>query len=543
MYSMQTLRFATADDPARHAVGEVLPVVRIVIYGRLSKNRRGLSTNTVIQVEECERESRYYAKDHGVRIVIVERFEEDDVSASRYSTKPRPLYEQMLRLIQQNKVDQVWCTEPERLVRRPREMDVLIALAETTSLKCLNFTSDDTFDLSTPNGIYRARQAVNAAERESRKISERVKRKLADKAQEGLSNGGRRAFGYQRGNMLLEPSEVPVLREMGDNVVKGWSIIDVTYDLNERAIKTAEGHEWVAATVRQTLTNKRYAGIRVHNSVEYPAKWEAVWTPDEFDEIQVIIQARNEKYADRPKPKRYLLTGLLTCGKCGRSLVGQMKYDKAGSTPRRTYQCHKPATFSRDDHGCYSITVAAPALEEFIRQQVIEHLDDDNLAKLLNDGSEGGSRLKDLLAERRQKLTHKKSIEDERADGLLEKDEFYRMKNRVDSAIARIDEQILEARQHHIQLHISAGQSVAEAYDSSPDGWRRLLVERVIKSIEVKQSHLKPKFIMRDGSVARFDTERVVIDWRELGTEELYEVAALINEGLAMQRQALMLAV
>lgn len=496
-----------------------MPVVRIVIYARLSKNHRGLSTATSIQVDECEREARYYAKVHGYQIVIVERFEEDDVSASKYSTKSRPLYEQTLQLVRQNKVDMIWSTEPERLVRRPREMEEIIDLAETTDLRMIWFTSDEGYDLSTPNGIYRARQAVNAAERESRKISERVKRKLADKAKEGLSNGGRRAYAYKPGNMVLEPPEVLVLREMAQNVVDGWSIVEVTWDLNERDIKTAEGHDWYPATVAATLTNKRYVGIRVHRDVEYPAKWPAVFTTDEWDELQVTIRTRKERYAGRPAPRRYLLTGLLTCGKCGRSLVGQLKYDRGGATPRRTYMCHQPPSVSRDDKGCSGVTVSANALEEFIRQAVVAQLDNDNLARLLSD-DDGMSRLKELLAERRQKLAHKKTLEDERADNLLDKDEFYRMRNRVIAAIALIDEQIIEARQQHIQLPASAGQSIAEAWDANPDGWRRQLTERVIKTVEIRQSHRKPRFALRDGSLAIFDQDRVVIDWRFRGSLE-----------------------
>lgn len=535
---MTTIALTPANEAAQHTHIEVLPVVRIVIYARLSQNRRGLSTATAIQVEECEREARYYAKEHGVQIVIVDKFEEDDVSASRYSKKPRPLYEQVLHLVRSNKVDMIWSTEPERLCRRPREMDTIIDLSEATALRHLYFTSDDSFDLTTPNGIYHARQAVAAAERESRKISERVKRTLAENARDGLSNGGPRAYGYQKGNMELEPSEVPVLREMAEKVVGGWSIVELAWNLNERGIKSAEGSEWVPATIRQILTNKRYVGIRVHKDMEYPAKWPAIFTTDEWDELQVIIQARNAKYAGRPKPRRYLLTGLLTCGKCGRSLVGQMKYDKPGSPPRRTYMCHKPATISRDEHGCHGVTISATPLEEFIRQAVIDHLDDDNLARLISGEGDDSSRLKELLAERRQRLAHKKSLEDERADGLLDKDEFYRMRNRVDSSIALIDEQIMEARQRHIQMPVSAGQSIEEAYDGGTDGWRRLLLDRVIKGIEIKQSHAKPRFTLRDGTTVIFDTERVAIDWRKLSLSDLYGIAALINGALIVKRPA-----
>jgi site-specific DNA recombinase len=490
--------------------------LRIVIYARLSKNRHGLSTNTAIQVAECELEAACYARDHGLNLVIVGRFEEDDVSASKYSTKPRPLYEQILQLVRTNKVDMIWSTETERLVRRPREMDDLIDLAETTDLREIYFTSEEGYDLSTPNGIYRARQAVNAAERESRKISRRVKRKLADNAREGKSNGGRRAYGYQSGNMELEPSEVPVIRDIAQKVVSGWSFSEVTWYLNEHGIKSAEGKDWEAATVRAMLQRKRYVGVREHRGTEYAAQWPVVFTSDEWEELQLVIRTRNEQYANVSQRRRYLLTGLLTCGKCGRSLTGQLKYDHQGDTPRRTYQCHKPPAKRRNDRGCSGVTVNANALDEFIRQVIIYRLNTENLTRLLNPDAKDASRLKALLADRKTRLARKKTLEDEHADGTLGRDEYIRMRTRITDTIAKINEEIAEVRQSHVHLPIAAGQSVAEAWDANPDGWRRLLIERLIRHIEIKPSHRKPRFQMRDGTLAIFDKERVVIDWREV---------------------------
>lgn len=146
------------------------------------------------------------------------------------------------------------------------------------------------------------------------------------------------------------------------------------------------------------------------------------------------------------------------------------KYDHQGDPPRRTYMCHKPPLTSRDEKGCSGVTVNAYALEEFVRQTIINRLDDDNLARLTSDDNEGTPRLKELLAERRKKVAHKKMLEDERADGLLEKDEFFRMRNRIVAAIAQIDDQIVEARRRHTQLPILAGQSVAEAWDMNQVG-------------------------------------------------------------------------
>jgi hypothetical protein len=62
-------------------------IARIAIYARLSRDPSGLSVNTSIQVEECLEEARRYANDRALQVVVVVIFEENDISASKYSKK------------------------------------------------------------------------------------------------------------------------------------------------------------------------------------------------------------------------------------------------------------------------------------------------------------------------------------------------------------------------------------------------------------------------------------------------------------------------
>jgi site-specific DNA recombinase len=307
---------------------EATRTLRIVIYTRLSKNRGGLSTNTSIQVAECLSEAQYYARQHHVRLVVVSIFEENDVSASKYSKKPRPDYLTVIELIKANKIDEIWATESERLVRRPRETDDLIDLAEITDLQALNFTSDDRYDLRTANGISRARDAVNRAERESRKLSERIKRTLNDRAEEGAAHGGRRPYGYKPGGMKVDKKEATILRDMAARVIAGQSCREVAYWANDQGYRTAEGKLWHPVTIQNSLRRPRYIGIRVHQGAQYPAKWPAIFDHETWDKIQLALQLSADKYASRPVGRKYLLTGLLYCGKCGMPLNGSTKRDK-----------------------------------------------------------------------------------------------------------------------------------------------------------------------------------------------------------------------
>src|SRR3712207_9143163 len=67
---------------------------------------------------------------------------DDDLSASRYSTKPRPGYAALLADITADRVEVIVVTEMTRLYRRLEELLELIRLAETTALRSEEHTSE-----------------------------------------------------------------------------------------------------------------------------------------------------------------------------------------------------------------------------------------------------------------------------------------------------------------------------------------------------------------------------------------------------------------
>ena len=359
-------------------------VVRIVIYARLSRDPSGLSANTAIQVAECLEEVKHYGRERGLRVDVVGIFEENDVSASRYSKKERPDFQRLIQLIRQDKIDVIFAPEAERLVRRPAEAEQLIDLAGTTDFQAIHLTSEEGYDLSTPGGIYRLRQTVNLAERESRKTSERLRRKLADRAHNGQTHGSRRCFGYRAGNMEIDEVEASILREMGSKLLAGCSFKEIAYWANKQGYKTAEGKMWYPVTIRNSLRRVRYVGIREHHGNRYPATWPAVFDSSVWEQIQLKIGLNAGRFADRRKARRYLLTGRVYCGKCGSSLNGETKRDHPGRPLRPIYYCRVQGDTQRE-RGCGGVVINADALNWYIRESVFGHLSPEKAAELLGD--------------------------------------------------------------------------------------------------------------------------------------------------------------
>src|SRR5512132_2880540 len=187
------------------------------IYTRLSLERDANAENCAIQEAEC----REYAESLGWEVVAV--FSDSDISASRYSRKPRPGYNELIEAVKAGEVEAILITEMPRLYRRLEELLELMHLAEATNLKRIETTDGLAYDLSTGVGVHNAVAAVNTAMFESRKISDRMKRKRRAEAKDGRAHGGSRPYGYEKGGMVVNETEADVIREAARLVLAGDS--------------------------------------------------------------------------------------------------------------------------------------------------------------------------------------------------------------------------------------------------------------------------------------------------------------------------------
>ena len=353
------------------------------------------------------------------------------------------------------------------------------------------------------------------AERESRKTSERLGRKLADRARNGQPHGSRRCFGYKVGNMEIDETEASILREMGSKLLAGCSFKEIAYWANEQGYKTAEGKMWYPVTIRNSLRRVRYVGIREHRGLRYPAMWPAVFDAVTWEQMQLKIKLSADKFADRRKARKYLLTGLLYCGKCGFSLNGETKRDQPGRPLRPVYHCRVHGDTQRK-RGCGGVTINANALDWYIRESVFNHLVPEQVADLLRDDEPSDNKLKQLLDQRAARQLRLDGLVDDYASGLLDRAELVRAKSKAVAELSRINGEValLEDRKRRTEV-LTVGESLRRAWEANESiEWRGALIGRSIKRIEVFPGIGKP-FVNVDGITMRFDKDRVKIIWRQ----------------------------
>jgi DNA invertase Pin-like site-specific DNA recombinase len=358
------------------------------VYARISSDVEGSGLGVRRQLEDCRRLADSLGWPVGAEYV------DNDVSA--YSGKVRPQYQRMLADLQDGQRDAVIVYHVDRLTRRPLELEQFVSALDAARVKQVRFVVGD-MDLGTGDGLMIARMLGAMAAHESQTKSRRVLRKMDQNAALGLPHGGwHRPFGYDEDKVKVRRDEAAVIQVLAARFLAGESLRSLTSWLDVEGVQTVSGKPWRTPTLKAMLASARIAGLREHHGqVVGPAIWEAIISEDEHRRIRARMIEKT--MAKRRTPQRYLLTGLLRCGKCGNRL-----YSSPRATTRR-YVC-----LSGPDHGgCGRLTVVADPLERLMADYVLEVLDSVQLADALAGRSAQDMRtaaVADAIAQDREQL-------------------------------------------------------------------------------------------------------------------------------------------
>lgn len=336
-------------------------VTRVAVYCRISRDPGGDELGVRRQEQDC----RQLAEARGWEVGEV--FVDDDRSA--YTGKPRPGYEAMLAALEERRVDAVIAWHPDRLHRRPVELEAFIDLVERTGAKVATVQAGD-YDLASATGRMTARVVGAVARHESEHKSERLRRKHRELAEAGrLSGGGTRPFGYEVDRVTVVEAEAALIRQAVDHVLAGGSVRSVCADWARRGVQTPTGRSWVPWTVREMLVAPRLGGLREYDGKLIDAVWPAIIPPAQHRRLRLLLTETGGK--KRRPGRRYLLTGgVAVCGLCGANLVARPKADG-----RRCYVCATGPQFG----GCGKIRCLAEPLETVAVGAVLERVDHGGL--------------------------------------------------------------------------------------------------------------------------------------------------------------------
>jgi len=332
---------------------------RCFIYCRISQDgsREGLG------VARQEQDCRAKAAAEGLEVVDV--FVDNDLGASNLSRRQRPAYEEMLERVRSGDAGVVVTYSNSRLTRRPSEWIELINLANVGSMQIVTCVSGD-YDLTTADGraVALTIAAWDAAEAE--RTGERVRRAIRERVSNGMPKHNRyRTFGYNR-DWSVNEEEASRVRDAFKRFVEGESVQSIVESWKTSGVVVGGGKTLYHSTVRNVLTRPLYAGLMVHRGAVVGRTCvpvivdESVWNAAQalFGETAPPRSGRNAR--------KYLLAGLVTCGRCGFPMAG--KAVTKSKTGRHNYEC------SRASGGCGGMGVSGQRVEALVLSVVRQGL-------------------------------------------------------------------------------------------------------------------------------------------------------------------------
>ena len=330
------------------------PSTRAAIYLRQSLDATGEGLAIDRQREDCRR----IVDQRGWQ--LAGEYVDNSISASD-SRKARPGYNALVEAYKAGGFDALVCWDLDRLTRQPRQLEDWIDYATDPGL--ILVTANGEADLSTDGGRMFARIKASVARHEVERKAARQRRAALQRSEHGKPPMGVRLTGYTTKGEVVE-REASIVRELFARFAAGDSLKGLARWLQDSGVPTRHGGQWNPSSVRDILTNPRYAGRAIYQGkiTGGNGTWKALVDPTEFDLVQARLddpRRRTQVGTDR----KHLGSGLYLCGVCGARV-------RAFSGGR--YRC---------PHGC--VSRSQRPVDNFVRAVIRARLARPDLAELL----------------------------------------------------------------------------------------------------------------------------------------------------------------
>ena len=232
----------------------------------------------------------------------------------------------------------------------------------------------------------------------SENLAQEVVRGMREAASRGFFLGSKAPFGYkrvkvndgakERPTLEVDPTTAPIVKGIFESSLRGNGLKEIGRELNDRGI-TNRGKRWYKGGLHYLLTNEAYTGTAVwgktakgekaQDPVRVEGAWPALVSRELFAAVQEAMRDRAPKVQKPGRVgSRFLLSGLLKCGVCGRPYSGQ----GAKSGQFAYYIC---GTLFREGAGtCTARYLNAPRVEGFVVEKIRERiLNEETIVELV----------------------------------------------------------------------------------------------------------------------------------------------------------------
>jgi site-specific DNA recombinase len=321
--------------------------MRTALYARYSsENQKDAS------IEDQLRLCRLRAEREGW--TIVDSYSDRAVSGASLL---RPGIQELMRDAQEGRFDLILTEALDRLSRDQEDIAGLYKRMAFSGVRIVTLSEGEISELHI--GLKGTMGALFLKD-----LADKTRRGLRGRVEQGKAGGGK-CFGYDvvrqisadgeavRGDRTVNEGQAAVVREIFESYAKGHSPRAIARELNRRQVPGPAGKAWGASTIHGNpsrgtgiLNNELYIGLLVWNRLRFikdPETGRRVSRPNpeseqvraEVPHLRIVdqelwekVRARQAEAALGPQEKgavalnkrhrpRYLLAGLVICGRCG----------------------------------------------------------------------------------------------------------------------------------------------------------------------------------------------------------------------------------
>ena len=315
----------------------------------------------------------------------------------------------------------------------------------------------------------------------------------------------RRAFGHTADRSAVVTEEAEAIRDAARRVLAGETLSSIIKEWNARGLTTAGGGPWRVNSLSTLLLQPRLVGLGRDGSqpVLGPA---AILDWDTHAKLVALHESRGK--AGRRATKRYLLTGLLRCWRCGGGLRGMPRGGRAD-----LYVCPGPP-----HGGCSGTAVTADHADNALRDIVLAHLESPELLApnvLVESAVDRAvARFSGEVASLNHGLAE---LADTWAAGNISRSEWLSLRRPITHRIATIEAEVLRLTQlQEVRRLASTGRALGHQWSALSPVERRRIRDAVLDRVVVLAAPA-PKH--------EFRPERLQVVWRDLRCLTPYDIA------------------
>lgn len=488
---------------------------RAGIYCRLSYAPDG----SLEKVERQEADCRELAT--RLRWAISERHVFVDNARSAWQrNRKRPSWEAMLAAVEAGEIDAIIVYHGDRLIRQPFDLEKLINVADRKALRIASPSGTRNLDSADDRFILRI-EAAQAC-RESDNLSRRRKRAYkALAAKGGSTQGGKRPYGwgaptertvtkvnpetgeeYQvpiRDYDVIVPEEARHLKEVVARILAGLSVNGAVRYMN-RVSTTTSGNPWDSRTLKKLLISPRMSGLIDYEGQLYEARWNPVISEEARQQLIALLAENRVDQMDTPRERRYLLSCIPECGRCGEgNHIMTKSHGIVRGGKRYTYRSY----FCRS---CLKISRRMEHLDAYVKGRTVELLNDEGFLADLYAAMDGDrpNLAADIAALERRKREVRDQLEHLADHPEVDAGLALRALSSFDEKVSALRAQ-LQTEADLRQVARLAGVS-ADDWDEVPIDTRATVIKRIFRIVLLPTPKRGPGF----------DTDSVVVERRPL---------------------------